>query len=278
MNARVNDGRHNANGEKNLKNTEEERLIQTRNIICLLLLVLMVFSSPLQSQTINIETISVPPFGFIGTDGKPTGMMFEISNKIAEEAGFEYTNKIVPYARTIVHLTSGKSDFVLRFSNSKLPAVAIPLVPIVSMQNILLFNAGHPFKNLESLSGKSVGVVRGGKFDVNFDSNTTINKVSVNNYSQMLQMLTNKRLDGVIGSNVGLYYNAKKLGITQDKFSTPLLLNSKDFILHFSKKNSDINIMNRLKASVARLKRTGEFKKIIDKYMGNFKWEVATDE
>jgi len=267
-----------SNDKKTFKNQDEERLIQIRNIIYLLLMVLMIFTFPLHGQSIKIETINVAPFGFIGSDGKPTGMMFEISNKIAEEAGFEYTNKIVPYARTIVHLTTGKSDFVLRFSNSKLPAVAVPLVSIIAMQNILLFNTSNPFKDLESLSGKSVGVVRGGKFDVNFDNNTAINKVNVNNYSQMLQMLTNKRLDGIIGSNVGLYYNAKKLGITQDEFSPPLLLNSKDFVLHFSKKNSDVEVMNRLKASVEKLKKTGEFKKIVNKYMGNFKWEISTDE
>lgn len=238
----------------------------------------MLYILPLAGQTIKIDTIKVAPFGFTGDEGEPTGMMFEISNKIAEEAGLKYTNIIVPYARTILELRDGKADFVLRYSNDQLPAIAVPVTSIISMHNIILSREGISFKSLENLHGKIIGRVRGGKFDVNFDNDTAINKFEANDYEQMLQMLMKGRLDGVIGSNVGLYYSAKKVGITPEELSLPLYLNSKDFILHFSRKNFDINTMNKLKNSVEKLKRTSEFKKIVNKYMGSFKWDIDNQQ
>lgn len=48
------------------------------------------------AKELRIVTIESAPFGFVGKDGKPTGMMFEIGNLIATEAGFTYTNQITP--------------------------------------------------------------------------------------------------------------------------------------------------------------------------------------
>ena len=36
--------------------------------------------------------------------------------------------------------------------------------------------------------------------------------------------------------------------------------------------------MNKLKDSVEKLKRTNEFKKIVSKYMGSFKWDVENQQ
>jgi len=239
-------------------------------------IVLMVCIFPIAAKTLHIQTIEVAPFGFTGADGEPKGMMYEISNRIAEDAELKYTNRIVPYARTIAELQSGNADFVLRFSNELLPAVSIPLVSVISMPIIILTQAGAPFKTLDSLHGKSVGIVRGGKFDVNFDNDAAIHKYEVDDYAQTLRMLVLGRIDGGIGTNVGLYYNANKLGIKPEALNSPIKLSSKSFMLHFSKKHTDTKIMGALKASVEKLKKSGEITKIVNKYMGNFQWDIPT--
>lgn len=235
------------------------------------LVTLFISVFPLWGQTLKIETINVAPFGYIGNDGKSTGMMFEISNSIAEAAGLKYTNKIIPYARTIIHLQQGKSDFVLRFTNEQLPAIAVPLVSVITMPIIILSKAGTHYRSIKDLHGQTVGVVRGGEFDVNFDNNTAINKVEVNNYTQMLKLLIKGRIDACIGTNVGLYYNAMQLGIKPEILNSPLHLSSKDFVLHFSKKKMDTKTMAILKKSVKKLKSNGEIQKIVNKYIGDFK-------
>jgi ABC-type amino acid transport substrate-binding protein len=52
--------------------------------------------------------------------------------------------------------------------------------------------------------------------------------------------------------------------------NSPLQLNNKDFVLHFSKKKINIQTMEILKKSVEKLKSNGEIQKIVNKYIGDF--------
>jgi ABC-type amino acid transport substrate-binding protein len=139
------------------------------------------------------------------------------------------------------------------------------------MPIIILSRAGSHYRGLKDFHGKTVGVVQGGEFDVNFDNDAAINKVEVNNYTQMLKLLIRGRIDGCIGTSVGLYYNTKQLGIKPKILNSPLQLNYKDFVLHFSKKKINIQTIEILKKSVEKLQSNGEIQKIVNKYIGDFK-------
>lgn len=244
------------------------------SMIFLIVSVFLLITNSAFARVLKIDTIDVAPFGFIDKDGKPTGMMYEISNRIAEEAGMKYTNDIVPYPRTILDLESGNADFVLRFNNEKLPQIAIPVISIITMPTIIVGKSSSNFKSLEDLRGKTVGLLRGGKFDDRFDADTAIKKYDAKDYEQILKMVMVDHLDAGIGSNVGIYYSANKAGIKQESLSKPLVLSTKDFILHFSKKNADQNTIDALKAAVEKLQKQNDINKIINKYMGDYKWEV----
>ncbi len=60
------------------------------------LAIALLLACPGMSQSLKIETIHGPPWGFTVSDGKVTGMMYEIGNLIAKEAGFTYTNSLAP--------------------------------------------------------------------------------------------------------------------------------------------------------------------------------------
>ncbi|MEO7107649.1 MAG: transporter substrate-binding domain-containing protein [Rhodoferax sp.] len=236
---------------------------------------LLAYTAPNFAQTLRIETIEVTPFGFTDSDGKPTGMMFEIGNRIAEEAGLKYTNHIVPYARTVADLEGGTADLVLRYSNEKLTRVAIQVVSVVTMPTIIVGPAGVSYPSLDALHGKTVGMVSGGRFDDKFDSDVDIKKYEVHDYVPILKMLVAQRIDGAIGSSVGIYYSAMRAGIAKGQLGTPLILSNKDFVLHQSKKTADPTTMRALKTAVERLNRQGEIRKIVNKYMGEYPWESA---
>ena len=240
------------------------------NIKCLFLLFFALLTIPFsaQSKTLNIATIDVAPFGFYTADNQPSGMMYEISNLIAEEAGIAYTNKILPYARTPYALKVGDSDFVLRYTNQQLSEEALQVVSVVPMQNIIVGLASNRYESLSDLHGKTVASVRGAVFDKKFTADTKIFKTDTNDYDQALKMLFNKRLSGVIGSRVGIYYTVHKLNYSYDQLGEPLLLNTKHFWLHFSKVNADQETIVKLKAATLKLQESGLINKIVDKYMG----------
>lgn len=232
---------------------------------------------PAFARELRIGTIDVPPFGMRSADNKPSGIMYEISNRIAEEAGFTYTNTLLPYARTSFDLEDGSIDFVVRFNNEELPKISHQLVAVVSMPSIIVARRGTTMTSLADLHGKTVGILRGGQFDGKFATDNAIKKYGANDYVQILRMLQAGRLDAAIGSNVGLYYSAGLLGIKPDELSEPLLLGKREFILHFTRKFDDEETMKALVAATEKLKRSGEIKRIIEKYLKGYQWDTPAN-
>lgn len=227
-----------------------------------------------KGETLTIVTIDGPPWGFIGTDGKPTGMMYEIGNRIAEEAGFRYTNRLRPYARTAIDIENGSADFILRFGNEQMARDAVPVATVLSMPVILVGPKGTRFHNLSELHGKTVGVVRTSKYVELFDTNTAIRKYSVNDYVAMTKMLALRRLDAGVGSSLGLLYGAHMAGLKPDDLGVPLVLGRNDFVLFFSRKNAKPETIKALKDAVDRLTASGEIRQISNKYSKVFSIEI----
>lgn len=228
------------------------------------------------AKELRIVTIESAPFGFIGKDGKPTGMMYEIGNLIAAEAGFTYTNQITPYARSAHVVARGDADFVLRYRSAELTSSAIPVVGVLSLPTIVVGKPSLKLRSLVDLRGKWVGVPRGGRFDDAFDAEADIQKYQVSDYSQMLKMLMNDRIDAALGSSIGLFYNAHLLGIKKEQLGKPLVLSTQTFELHLSQKTADEETIAALKAAVARLKSRNDIRKVVDKYLNSFDWELAS--
>lgn len=233
---------------------------------CLAFALAMALTLPAMSETLKIVTIHGPPWGFIGTDGKPTGIMYEIGNRIAEEAGFSHTNTLVPYPRTAVEIERGSADFVLRFGNDQMTRDAVPVVSIVAMPIILIGPARTSFNSLRELHGKTVGVVRTSKYVEQFDTDTAIQKYAVKDYSAMTRMLALRRLDAGVGSSVGLFYGAYTAGVKPEELGTPFVLGSNEFILFFSKKNANPATIKALKEAVRKLIASDEITQIIGRY------------
>lgn len=228
------------------------------------------------AKELRIVTIESAPFGFVGKDGKPTGMMFEIGNLIATEAGFTYTNQITPYARSANTVARGDADFVLRYRSAELAEGAIPVAGVLSLPTIVVGKPELKLRTLANLRGKWVGMPRGGRFDDAFDAESEIQKYQVSDYSQMLKMLMNDRIDAALGSSIGLFYNAYLLGIKKEQLGKPLVLSTQTFELHFSKKTADDETIAALKVAVARLKSRNEIRKVVDKYLNSFDWEMVS--
>lgn len=226
----------------------------------------MAIAFPAMGETLKIITIHGPPWGFIGADGKPTGIMYEIGNRIAEEAGFDHTNNLVPYPRTAVEIEHGSADFILRFGNDQMERDAVPVASIVAMPIILIGPARTGFKSLSELHGKTVGVVRTSNYVEQFDTDKAIVKYAVKDYAAMARMLALGRLDAGVGSSVGLFYGAYSAGVKPEELGIPLILGSNEFILFFSKKTATPETTKALKEAVGKLVASGEITQIIDRY------------
>jgi polar amino acid transport system substrate-binding protein len=224
------------------------------------------------SKELIIRTIAITPFGFLDSAGKPTGIMYEIGNRIAQEAGLSYQNALTPYARTVLDLEYGNADVILRYNNTELPQIAHQVISVLALPSVVVSKNPSRYLSLADLRGKNVGILRGGNFDAAFAADTAIKKYPVNDYEQALKMIMADHLDAVIGSNIGVYYTAQKLGISPRELSPPLVLSTQHFVLHFSKKTANEQLLKDLKAAVERLQAQDAFTPIINKYMGQYPW------
>lgn len=217
----------------------------------------------LQARPLNIVTIDIPPFGMTAADGQPYGIMYEISDRIAAQAGFASRNQLLPYARTVVELKHGRADFVLRFDNDSLAEAALKVTPIFPLQVIVLAAADKRLSTFNDMHGLTIGVMRGGHFNDAFAADKAIKKYPINNYQQGLSMVVNGRIDGLIGSDLGIYTVAEAMGLTQAAFSAPLVLGEQYFWLFYSRKTADKATLARLTQAVEHLRERDAFAQIV---------------
>lgn len=227
---------------------------------------LCLLTASAQSKQLTIVTIDIPPFGVRLEGGQPGGIMYEIGNRIAAQAGFTSRNTLMPYARTVIELKQGRADFVLRFDNDSLGVAAIKVAPIFPLQVIVLGAPGRPLHSLSDLHGLMIGVMRGGRFNDEFAADQDIGKYPISNYAQGLSMVASGRLDGLIGSDLGIYSVAEDMGLTQAQFSQPLVLGEQYFWLFYSRKTADTATLTRLKNAVEQLREQDVFAEIVGRH------------
>lgn len=219
------------------------------------------------SEALKIVTVQMAPFGFFTEDGNSTGLLYEMSNRIAEAAGFSYINRIVPFARLIAELESGESDFGIFLHSTKNEQAAVKVAALFPLENAVIGLKGTRIKSLEDLHGKTVAIVRGARYDDGFDADAAIIKYETKDYHHSVRMVVYKRLEAMIGPKIGLLFTAKQMGYSADIFDDPLILNTKDAWLQFSrKKTADNKTIKRLKAASEQLLKDNTITRLIDNY------------
>jgi ABC-type amino acid transport substrate-binding protein len=227
---------------------------------------LLVIPGHSTAEELRIDTIQMPPFGFVTKDGQNTGLLYDISNRIAEETGLPYTNQIVPFARMVGELERGDADFSMFYRSTKNDQITIPVAALVPIKNIVIGVKGTQFDSLESLHGKLVARVRGARYDEAFNQDDAIQKFDTIDYAQGITMLMNKRVDACIGPEIGLLFTAKQLGYAREDFGEPLVLNTKDLWVQYSKAAADDEKIAALKAAIDKLMQDGTIQALVDKY------------
>lgn len=234
--------------------------------IRLMLIFLSIAPTCAPGKVLKIESLEIYPFGYIDSKGAPTGLIYDISNQIAQTAGYEYQNTLIPYPRLIKDLKSGTADFSIRYTNDELKTISIPRDEIIGFQTIIVGLKDTSFTKLEDLHGKTVGTIRSAHFDDQFNKSQKIIKVEFLDYDHSIKMLMKKRLDAVIGSDIGLNLAFIKNNIPASALGKPLKLQKKYFIIHYSKKTYSEEVAKDLTKAINKMKASGEFEKIVKLY------------
>jgi len=210
---------------------------------------------------LHIVNLALAPYSY-EEDGKMTGLVHDLGNALAEEAGLTPRNRPVRVVRAVEEIGLGRADMVLMLPTGAIEKVADNLGPIFPMETIVLGRSGSGCRSVEDLRGKTVASVRGARYDNRISPGNGIAIYSTTCYLHSLKLLQGNRVDAVVGPGLGLMYTIRENGLSRDRFGEPFVLNVNNVCVFLSRKAAP-EMAGRLRAALARLKSTGAVQGIL---------------
>ena len=141
------------NGAANQKDSNSV----VKRMVVIVLIPLLLWSTEVTAESLKIATLDVAPYGF-KNEQQVRGILYDITCKIAEEAGITYTNELYPFTRMVNIMGEGEVDLAITLPHTAMKEVAIPILPVVPSENVVIGVKGTLFQTLEDLHGKTVGL------------------------------------------------------------------------------------------------------------------------
>jgi len=233
----------------------------------LALLPLLILSSlSIHASTLEIGTIGLPPYG-INEQTTTSGLYYDLANLVTSHAGYQANNKTSPYARIIKEIKFGVIDLTIMFRNPALDEYVDYVAPLPSLKTVVIGLQGNNFKNIDSLKGKKIAYLRGGKFSDEIDNNKNIIKYPINNYTQGIKMLIAGRADAIIGPLDPIIRSSLQFEDNSVVFADPLVVDQRTPWIQVSK-NSHKNIdIDKLKESFLQMQGEDILNELRSKYI-----------
>jgi ABC-type amino acid transport substrate-binding protein len=217
------------------------------------------------AEPLSFGVLAAPPYGLDGADKTVSGSIHDIAELIAAKTGLTFNYRLEPLARLMNDLKVGKLDLLILIPGDDVKQ-QYALGEIMPSNTVILPKAGVTIAKYEDLKGKTFAILRGAVYDQRFGSDDDIKKYEVDSYDIGLRMTKGGRVDGMIGPDLGLYYQVMLNGMKRDEFGTPLVLNTRTLSL-LGSKSIPPELAATLKAAVEELRRSGALSAAVDKYM-----------
>lgn len=226
------------------------------------------------NSCLNLHVIKNSPLGFTNEDGHEGGEHFDYLSAIEVDSNICINKLILPYPRIWGSIKSGGHDGGIVFKSASRSAYVDYVAIIRTVKTTVIPAKRIELNSYEDLKLIRIGKVRGTHLSSEFDNNNALNVIEVTTYDQATQMLKHGRIDAIAGSALVLSYQLMKhnaLDIVD--ISRKITLGEKEQWLQLTKNAVAPEKIVALRESIARLKKTGVFDSIMDKYYSS-NWKV----
>jgi polar amino acid transport system substrate-binding protein len=207
----------------------------------------------LGEEVITFSTPSFAPFYYSSENELCKGVALGTFERIAVHTNLRFEHVPYPYARILHSLKSGQLDVGLIFKNSTLIDHVNYIGPVSKSKVVVLTNSLRSITTYADLSNlNAIAVIRSANYEHKFDNDNSLRKVPVENYAQAINMLKLGRVDGVVGSVIGLDYQLRRQNIDVNILTNAYVLGEKEWWLHLSKKSLLKNIQLQLRLAVKK--------------------------
>jgi len=209
------------------------------------------------SPTLTVAFDHFPPYSLIGGDGEFIGLDRIFIDEIAAKANIKVDFYACPFARCLKLLERGDADLYVSLFKSHEREQYIEFIEphhgIESSQTFyVLTDRNITIASYEDLAGKRIGTIRNSKYFEPFDSDTTLRKSPLVSADVMLDMLTDNRVDAIVGIKIAIDDIIKKRNLTgtirHAKYAYP---GSRKTYLGMSKKSRFTYLLPALSQAVA---------------------------
>jgi polar amino acid transport system substrate-binding protein len=238
--------------------------------ITFLLLFFLLFSNNILSKepTISVHP-SAHPYGWHDKN-ELKGAVVELVKVIANDLNIKVKPLILPWARSINDVKTGKLDMVLTTFYTKERANDILFtIPYSHMDTSVFVAKGKEFEfnKWEDLIGKQcltiVGDSQGDKWD-NFEKNN-LDVTRVVNIKQIFEMLKNHRADFAVFPKISTLREIKDMGYANDIVNLSTPITSQGIYIGISKKSPYAHLLPQINAKIEEYTKNGFFDKLVDK-------------
>ncbi|WP_236701256.1 substrate-binding periplasmic protein [Thalassomonas viridans] len=220
-----------------------------------------------------------PPFALKNSSILCQGISKRILNLIGHQANIHFQYKDYPYARILHSLTAGSLDVALIFKNESVKDVVQYIGPVARSKVVVLSRHPQQLKQYQDLQKlNAIAVIRKAQFEAKFDRDEGLNKVSVENYLQGVNMFNAGRVDAVVGSKEGLEYAMLQLDHDTGLLEQAFYLGDKTWWLHVSEQSQAQVLAPVLQQAVERLPQTDRIYELFEREKSNGCYDLARNK
>jgi len=247
--------------------------------LCLLFLFCLFLTKPATSSAfddknnITMATMEQIPYGFWKDNGKPTGVLYEILNRIIIESDVKQPNSILSKKRLLATMLTQQNTCSLLGDTPEVVNTYDLIEPIGLTVNAgILPKSGVVLVDYSSLKGLTIAVPLGINFDKKLNEYKGFSIVTPRNYVNALKMLKIGQVDAIAGAISTLKFIGKKEGMTATYFDHPLILSHIEIILTCNY-GLPKEARKKLKNAVIALRSNGDIQSILDSYFDKMRIE-----
>jgi polar amino acid transport system substrate-binding protein len=209
-----------------------------------------------------------PPYEFIGKDGKPAGYNVDLTKAIAEVMGFNVAFHFGNWSDMRNGLLDGKIDILEGISYSDARSKSVDFSPPHTIVHHAIFarRETRPVKALEDLRGKKVIVFRAGIMherlkQLGFSKDLVLTPTP----AEALRLLASGECDYAVVAMLPGMYLIRELRLSNIAPVSKAVV-SEQYCYGVLKGNKEL--LSRFNEGLAILIKTGQYKKIYDKWLG----------
>lgn len=254
--------------------------IKTISTFCLACLLILFTQSSLACSKI-MRWGDDPPFTFVDKQSPELvkGISIDIAQNIFSALGCELKFEKMPWARALESVKSGHIDLISgAFSTSERQEfVYFSSIPLQSPNVLFLRRGEEPKWKLSSLAditntsfklGIQIDVSYSREFDLLIEKAEFMTHLHANSSRASLwQMLSLKRVDGVIADRMTGLIELKNLGMKDEIVPSSLIVSNEPSFFAFSKKTTTKEFVGQFDTIFLNLRNDGTIDKIEDFYL-----------